>query len=91
MRDFLARVKRVHRNGRGYTGCCPAHDDRSPSLSICEGDDGRILVKCFAGCTPEQIVAVLGLKMSDLFTRPTLAKLFPPAPVRDMNKPLSIA
>src|SRR5271165_459983 len=89
--QILARLKNVHRNGRGATSCCPAHDDRIPSLSICEGGNGRILLKCFAGCSPEAIVAALGLKMSDLFARPTLAKSFPPAPTRDVDKTLSVA
>lgn len=47
---------------------CPAHDDQKASLSIGEGTDGRILVKCFAGCLAEDIVAACGLKLSDLFT-----------------------
>jgi KaiC/GvpD/RAD55 family RecA-like ATPase len=29
---------------------CPYHEDKSPSLSIGEGDDGRVLVHCHAGC-----------------------------------------
>jgi hypothetical protein len=29
--------------------CCPAHDDRTPSLSICDGDH-LVIVNCFAGC-----------------------------------------
>jgi hypothetical protein len=29
---------------------CPAHDDRHPSLSLRDGRDGRLLVKCHAGC-----------------------------------------
>ena len=46
---------------------CPAHEDRHASLSIGEGHGGRILLKCFAGCTPREVVAALGLTMSDLF------------------------
>ncbi len=38
---------------------CPAHDDRDPSLSIREGSDGRVLVKCFAGCGQNQVIAAL--------------------------------
>ena len=52
---------------RGWQARCPAHDDHEPSLSIAEGDDGRVLLKCHAGCTPEAIVAALGLEMRDLF------------------------
>jgi putative DNA primase/helicase len=38
--------------------CCPAHDDRNPSLAISERD-GRILVKCFAGCTQADVIETL--------------------------------
>jgi hypothetical protein len=55
------------RSGSGYVARCPAHEDRTPSLSISEGDDGRVLLKCFAGCSFEEIVVALGLQMKDLF------------------------
>jgi hypothetical protein len=65
--DFLARLQRVKPTSkRGWTACCPAHDDRDPSLSIKLGDDDRILVNCHAGCTAEAIVEALGLSMRDL-------------------------
>lgn len=54
------------RDGRQFR--CPAHDDHKPSLSVAEGDDGRVLLTCHAGCRPEDIVAALGLTMADLFT-----------------------
>lgn len=46
------------KSGGGFMACCPAHDDRSPSLSIDDSDSG-LLVKCFAGCTQEAVVAAL--------------------------------
>jgi hypothetical protein len=46
---------------------CPAHDDKDPSLRVYSGTDGRILVNCHAGCSPEAIVGALGLELSDLF------------------------
>ncbi|HRR33988.1 MAG TPA: CHC2 zinc finger domain-containing protein, partial [Kiritimatiellia bacterium] len=65
--DVLARLKKVRPNGeRSWMACCPAHDDRNPSLSVSEGDDGRVLFNCFAGCAAEDVAAVLGLKMADL-------------------------
>lgn len=45
---------------------CPAHDDRNPSLSI-KADDDKLLLKCFAGCSTEEVVAALGLELRDLF------------------------
>jgi hypothetical protein len=38
---------------------CPAHGDRSPSLSITDGPDGKVLVKCFAGCAQAEVIAAL--------------------------------
>ena len=62
----LAKLPDARRSGSNWQARCPAHDDRNPSLSIAEGDDGRALVKCHAGCTTENIAGVLGLRMSDL-------------------------
>jgi hypothetical protein len=67
---LAARGTLTHKNGQGWLAHCPAHEDKVPSLSISEGQDGRALVKCFAGCTPESIVAALGLRMTDLFNDP---------------------
>jgi len=58
----------VKEAGEGkWTTRCPAHHDRENSLSVGTGDDGRILLKCFAGCDTAQIIAALGLTMADLF------------------------
>ena len=65
--EFVARLDRAKRNGAGWIARCPAHDDRNPSLSITEGDDGRVLVRCHAGCTTEQIVAAVDVQLADLF------------------------
>ncbi len=64
--DFISRLDGVRRSGRGYMARCPTHQDRSPSLSIKEGDRG-VLVRCFAGCTVKEICRALGLGVSDLF------------------------
>ena len=55
-------------SGDGWTAKCPAHDDGTASLSISTGDEGRTLLHCHAGCTPDAICAALGLKLSDLFS-----------------------
>lgn len=65
--EIVSRLSKPKKNGNGYTALCPAHDDKSPSLSIAEGDDGKILLKCFVGCSTETIVRVIGLEMKDLF------------------------
>lgn len=59
---LLSRLDRVKKTGSGkWLACCPAHDDRSPSLSIRETDDGRILLHDFAGCAVEEILSAVGL------------------------------
>ena len=67
LQNFLSRLKGVKRQGEGYMACCPAHDDRNPSLSISCSEDSKILINCFAGCEDKDILTILGLKMSDLF------------------------
>jgi putative DNA primase/helicase len=59
--DVLSRLEGVRRSGDGWVARCPCHDDREPSLSIGEGDDGRLLLKCFAGCSFEELRGALGL------------------------------
>jgi hypothetical protein len=55
-------------NGDGsYHVQCPVHDDQNGSLHVSTGDDGRVLLHCFADCPPEAIVHELGLSMADLF------------------------
>jgi len=65
---ILTCLDKVRSSGRGrFTARCPSHDDRSPSLSLCELHDGRILIHCFAGCSPVDILNSIGLEMVDLF------------------------
>ena len=66
--EFLSKLKKVRRGSgeRQSTACCPAHDDREPSLSITKAGDGRILFYCHAGCSQESVVSAMGLDMSDL-------------------------
>lgn len=59
------------RSGRGWTTRCPAHEDRTPSLSITEATDGKVLIRCWAGCSTESVLAALGLRWSDLFPERT--------------------
>ena len=65
---LLDRLDRVRRTGAGtWIARCPAHDDKGPSLSVRELDDGRTLVHCFAGCDVHEVVAAVGLDLADLF------------------------
>jgi len=68
---LLNRLDGLRDNGRGrWMARCPAHDDRSPSLSIRETDDGIILLRCFAGCSAADMLAAVGLELRDLFPEP---------------------
>ena len=65
--EFIGLLADVRPRAGGFQARCPAHDDRTPSLSISEGEDGRILLKDHAGCTVDEIVQAIGLTTSDLF------------------------
>jgi hypothetical protein len=63
--SLLSGVRQTRPNQ--WIAHCSAHEDRSPSLSIKDAGDGRILIKCFAGCESEAVLTSLGLQFSDLF------------------------
>jgi len=62
----LSRLTNPKRVGAGWVARCPAHDDKRPSLSVSEGDEGRVLVHCHAGCSADAIAKALGLTLRDL-------------------------
>ena len=65
---LLNQLHKVKHKGSGrYLACCPAHDDKTPSLAVTESADGTILIHCFAGCSPDEILGAVGLEMTDLF------------------------
>jgi hypothetical protein len=71
---LLDRLDGVRPTGRDrWIARCPAHEDRRPSLSVRELDDGRVLVHDFAGCAIAEIVAAVGLELTDLFPPRTAA------------------
>jgi len=63
---ILSKLENVKKTSSGWTARCPAHEDNRSSLSVSIGDDGRTLIHCHVGCTPEAIVNKLGLAMRDL-------------------------
>lgn len=68
LENLISRLTKVRRTNTGsWQACCPAHDDKHPSLTIKETDDGKVLVHCFAGCSVHDIVAAVGLSLADLF------------------------
>lgn len=70
----LSHLDHVERRGQQWIARCPAHDDNSPSLAITNGTDGRVLIKCYAGCTTEDVLIRAGIGMRELF---------PPKPERE--------
>jgi hypothetical protein len=66
--NLLSRLDKVRRSGPdNWMACCPAHEDKSASLSIRHDDDGKTLIHCFAGCSVHEVVGAIGLEISDLF------------------------
>ena len=64
---LLSYFDGVRETGYGkYVARCSAHDDRSPSLAISEGDGGRLLLHCWAGCETEDILSARGLTFADV-------------------------
>lgn len=69
--------------GGRATARCPAHADRTPSLSVAAAD-GKALLYCHGGCRTHEILAALGLSTRDLFDetdRPWRRPVTPPRPV----------
>jgi hypothetical protein len=85
--ELISRLKKVRATGKGtWTACCPAHNDKSPSLAVRETEDGRVLVHCFGGCDVESILDSVGLEFDDLFpdshdNRKSEARPFPASDV----------
>jgi len=55
---LISRSERVQATATGWLVQCPAHDDHSPSLHVSERA-GRVLVRCFAGCSPQAVADYL--------------------------------
>jgi hypothetical protein len=71
----LNRLDNVKEGSSGWSAGCPAHDDNVNSLSVSEGNDGRVLLYCHAGCTVAQIAASLRISMRDLFVQKKRGKV----------------
>jgi hypothetical protein len=66
--ELVARLDGVRERGPGrWFAKCPAHEDRRPSLSVRELDDGTVLLHCFALCLPIDVCAAIGVELRDLF------------------------
>jgi hypothetical protein len=92
---FLAALRehgfKPRRSGNGWACQCPAHDDRTPSLSITKGDGGHALVHCHAGCDTKAVCAAVDFPFPDLFADDPTRRSVTPGPRRrgdgDETKP----
>jgi hypothetical protein len=64
--QVIDRLQQLRKTRSGWSARCPAHEDRSPSLSVALGDDGRILLYCWGGCSFQEITRALGFEPGDL-------------------------
>ena len=80
--DELAEKLGAKRSGTSWQAQCPSHPDRTPSLCISDGEDGRTLVHCFAGCETAAVLGALGLELKDLA---------PPEELRAVSRPREVA
>jgi len=65
---FLSRCDKVRSTGDGrWVACCPSHQDKNPSMTVRELEDGVVLIHCFAGCSVDQILNAVGLEFDALF------------------------
>ena len=65
---LLARLEGVRPRGPSqWSALCPAHEDKSPSLSVRETDDGAVLIHCFAACEVADVLGTIGLEFADLY------------------------
>jgi len=80
---ILPQLRGVRSRGHGrWMAHCPAHDDRTASLSVAEGADGRVLLRCFAGCEVSDVLAAAGKDLGDLFPHALEHRLKPLATAR---------
>ena len=53
--ETIAKALGGRKVGGGWMARCPAHEDRNPSLSIHDANDGKVLVRCHAGCDQARV------------------------------------
>ena len=69
--DILNRISKYRATGQGkWMAVCPAHNDRSPSLSITELEDTRVLLRCHAGCGTLDVLTAIGLSWDAVMPPP---------------------
>jgi hypothetical protein len=88
LEDYLSgRMVNVSRRSGERWASCPAHGDPTPSVSWRDGDDGRVLLKCRAGCDTAAVLDGWGLGWGDLFEDSAESRR-DPSPVATESRPL---
>jgi len=72
IKRVLGKLKGVKHSGAGWTAKCPGHGDNENSLGV-DVIDGKVMLKCHAGCDTEGVVSAMGLELKDLFSDEPLA------------------
>lgn len=94
--DLVQRLDKVKQTGRGnWIARCPSHEDKNPSMTVRECDDGRVLLHCFAGCGVGDILGAVGLDFDAIFPpkppeAPRLAPIRKPFPAADVLEALAL-
>jgi hypothetical protein len=64
---LLVRLEDVQSSGKGYRTQCPACGGTSRKLSVCEGDNGAVMMTCFSCHDTPGVLAAIGLTLADLY------------------------
>ena len=66
--EYIAQFfEGVRVSGDSFMAQCPSHKDKSPSLRASMGRDGKVIIRCYAGCSFHEIVSATSLEMADFF------------------------
>lgn len=65
--QLLGSLTKLKKTGPDrWVACCPAHEDKGPSLAI-KANDKTIMLHCFAGCSAEAVLDAVGMTFNDLY------------------------
>jgi len=70
--QFSQRIDQARESYTGdgwWSGECPAHDDENPSLGWKDGAV-KVVIKCQAGCSRQEVLKELGLTEDDTWLEP---------------------
>jgi hypothetical protein len=68
--NLLSKLSGVKRSSNNSWMCkCPSHDDRNPSLAIKDTGEGKLLLKCMAGCSVSDILGSVGMDFADIMPK----------------------